>query len=350
MSETRTRDRSEKPLLSVVFVGRGRLRDVRKTIESLMSQTVASRMQLVFSADTRELLEEVGHFVKERGIFSSCRLLLHKNAELTHARIHAAEWAESDLLAFAEDHGYPDRLWAQEITAAFSSSDRISGAAPTMKNANPRSVVSRVQFILTHGVHEIPGGDERFEGCSSLPWHSAVYRRRPFLELAKDVELYLAESFLQRKLLDSMKGARFVRCMHTSLMHVNMTRFPSALRFAFHGGRIFGSVRADQSGWGVMQRSLRALLFPLVAVLKVLRSWSRLLDMSSPSDSAANLAVALPLALTHALGEAVGCLAGLGDSHIRYAEFEVNRSPHIDPRDRHLLFSDARLEQESPDR
>ena len=126
--------------LSVVFVVRHRLANIQKTLECLLGQSAAPRIDLIVSADSPELLDEAERFVGTRSGFADCRFFLDRTCELASARARAA-------------------------------------AAPTLRNPNAGSAVSRVQGILHHGVREAARDRLRFDEAGSLPWHSTAYRR-----------------------------------------------------------------------------------------------------------------------------------------------------------------------------
>jgi hypothetical protein len=124
-----------------------------------------------------------------------------------------------------------------------------------------------------------------------------------------------------------------------------MSRLYPALLLAFHGGKIFAAVRAKQRGWGFLLRIARTLLFPVVAILKLLRTAPLLRDRSSWLRTLSNFSVASLLAFVHAMGEAVGMCFGIGRSERAYGTLEFNRSQYLRPVDRHLLLSTAHAPQ-----
>ena len=334
--------------LSVVFAARGGLDSCRKTIESLLAQTIAPHIELIVTSDNAELLREIEEFVLSSGCFSRCQFLLQAGEDLASDRRIAATQAIASVVAFAEDHSFPERNWAEELVAAFASSEHILAAAPLLLNPNPASAVSRAQFLLNHGLRERGIEAERFMDCQDLPWHGTAYRTDIFTAITHDdgVALLQAEAFLQNAIHHAHPAARFVRCTRTWTHHVNMSRLYPALLLAFHGGRIFGAVRTTQQGWGFPARIARSLLFPVVAVLKVLRTAPLLWDRSSWLRTFSTFSVASLLALVHAMGEAVGTCFGMGRSKRSYATLEFDRRHCLRPTERHLLFSASQAMQD----
>jgi hypothetical protein len=328
------------PGISVVFAARGSLENVQKSLECLLAQTVASQVEFIFCGDSSELLQSVGAFLAPRAPFARVEYLLDAEQELAMARIRAMEVATAEVVAFVEDHSFQQPNWAEELLAAFGSSPDIVAAAPVIQNPNAETAVSRAQFQLTHGMLELRTASERFEACGKLPWHSTAYRREALVAALGDPGLFQVEGFLQERVLRDYPRARLVRCAHSSLQHVNMSRLFPALRFAFHGGRVFGAERNRRMQWSLLERVGRSVLFPVVAVLKIWRSAGILWDENSLCRTAATFAAAVPIAWCHALGEAVGVCWGQGRSAIAYSGFEVQRGPLLRARERQLLRAD----------
>lgn len=323
--------------LSVVFVARRSLSNIQRALESLLSQTAAPRIELILSADSPDLLREAEDFLVPRAGFVQSRFLLHQTQNLSRARTLSVAEATGDVVAFSEDHCFPDPHWAEELLAAFESSGNIQAAAPSMLNPNPETAISRVQFLLFFGHHKKDASARpRFENARSLPTHNTAYRRDALAETLRKASL-LAEVFLLEKICDTRPQARLVQCTHTSLEHVNMSRLCPALKQAFLGGRIFGSERARQRRWGLATRALRFLLFPLVPLIVTRRSAALLRDKDSAAKTFLNFSTAWTLQLIHAFGESVGAYFGMGRAAELYGDTECDRRRFVRPAERHLL-------------
>ncbi len=341
-------DATSPARLSVVVVARGRLSSIQKTLECLLAQTAAGRVELILSTDSPALLAEAEKFVSARPRFAQARFRLDAQKDIALARVSGAAEASGDSVAFAEDHCFYDPNWAQEVLAAFDSSEAVMGAAPLMLNPNRESAVSRAQFLLSHGLFEVGLGEGRFASCEQLPWHSAAYRRGPFIAESRDEGSFHAESFMQRNVLRRHPGSRFVRCTQSISRHVNMSRLLPALGLAYYGGRVFGAERAKRQRWGWPARSARFFAFPLVALLKLARRTPHLWDGASPSQTLATFLAAGPIALCHALGEAWGICFGRRGTSEKHAAFECDRSRFLRPAEWHHLLPDAAWAQENP--
>jgi len=116
-----------------------------------------------------------------------------------------------------------------------------------------------------------------------------------------------------------------------------MSRLPPAIGHAFYGGKIFGAERARWRQWGYVERVVRASLFPVIAMMKMMRSADVLADDPSIFRVIGNVVAACPIVLAHALGEALGTCFGKGHSGENYAVYEVNRSCFLRKADRRFL-------------
>ena len=327
--------------MAVVFVVRGRFSNVQKTLDCLLSQTAVNRIDLMLTTDSAALLQEIERYVLSRGTLVNPRFLLHAAPDLASSRVFAATEATAEIMTITEDHSFPESNFVEELLGVFDSSAEILAAAPVMHNPNPGSAVSRAQFLLTHVMLRPVAHPPRTENCERLPWHNTTYRRAAFVAAAREVGLMQAEGLLQAEIRRNNPGARFVHCHHTGLWHVNMSRLAPAVEHAFHGGRIFGAERVKYCQWGWESRLPRVVLFPLVALLKMVRCAPILIDRRAPLQTLATLATSCLLTFGYAVGEAVGIACGKGNSATIYARYECNRVGLLDPAERHLLFSDS---------
>lgn len=331
---------SSAPLrLTVVFVARHSLSSIQKILECLIAQTAAHRIEFLLSGDSPDLLRQAGDFLEPRACFARCRFLLHQTQNLAEARALCVAEATGDIVAFSEDHCFPEPNWAEELLAAFESSPHIHAAAPVMINPNPDSAVSRVQFLLFFGRHRKDSSSSpRFENADRLPTHNTAYRRDALVEVLHGVS-FLAEWFLQEKIRANCPQAGFVRCTQSILEHVNMSRLCPAVRQAFLGGRIFGSERARKMGWRPVSKAVRFVLFPFVPLIVIQRSASLLRDKASLAKSVSNYSTAWTLQLVHAFGESIGACFGLGRAADAYGDTECDRARFVRPAERPSLLS-----------
>ena len=93
------------------------------------------------------------------------------------ARARGVRAARAPIVAFTEDHSFPQPGWAAALVAAFTGG--VSVVGPMVENANPGSAVSWANFLLEYGEWMPPG---RPHGHAHLPGHNSAYRRAVLLE------------------------------------------------------------------------------------------------------------------------------------------------------------------------
>ena len=67
--------------MAVVFVVRGGFSNVQKTLDCLLAQTAANRIDLMLTTDSPALLQEIERYVLSRGTLVNPRFLLHAAPE-----------------------------------------------------------------------------------------------------------------------------------------------------------------------------------------------------------------------------------------------------------------------------
>ncbi len=121
--------------LSVVIVTPDCYETIRKTIRYLRAQTVRHRLE----PDNAELQDFLQVRVVEVGAITSTGA----------ARAAGIHQASAPVVAFAEDHSYPDPGWADALIEAHRQPWAAVG--PAMANANPATLISWANLFLNFG-------------------------------------------------------------------------------------------------------------------------------------------------------------------------------------------------------
>src|ERR1700738_5080573 len=99
--------------MSVVLVTLDSFATIRKTVRHLLRQTVRDRLELVIVAPSRQALGLGDSDV--RGFCAVQVVELGPILSMSEARAAAARRATTPVVAFAEDHCYPDPNWAEQL-------------------------------------------------------------------------------------------------------------------------------------------------------------------------------------------------------------------------------------------
>jgi len=320
--------REPGPALSVVLGVHGRFGQVRRTVRYLASQDVRARMELVLIFAGEQDADVPAGEVDE---FFSCVVdRVPRGSSVALANAIGARRASAPVVAFAEDHCFPQPGWAKALLDAHAVG--YSAVGPEFTNANPGSVVSWCDFLLGYGPWMSPAesGEEPF-----LPGHNCSYKRSVLLNCGEQLESKLgAETVFHFELAAS--GHRLFLEPRAQAAHLNFARWRVWLPICYLGGRIFAGSRA--AGWGPGRKLLYAAASPLIPAVRLWHTFRHLLKPNRPLRMLPRLLPALLTGLAlDGLGQGVGYLAGPGRSPDRLSSFEYNRERYIREADRRAL-------------
>ena len=318
------------PALSVVLVTPDGYPDIETTTRHILAQTIARDLELLIVAPdasrihVSEAVQAELHSVRIVEVWPLKSLAAAKAAAVSHAT--------APVIAFAEDHSFPDPGWGAALLEAHSLG--YAGVAPQMKNANPGSSLSWAAMFLHFGGAVDPDGPSEPDYPTAS--HNMSYRRDVLTEVGAPLgRLMLAELFLHEEL--RRRGHRMRLHPTAATRHANMSRLRFALAHAWVGGRLYGGLRQTFGGWSLARRIVYAGGSPLIPPLRL----SRVIRVMRRSvDGQAALRHALPamvlMLAVHAAGEAAGYLFGVGDCETGYSEFETRRYRHVRAGDKFL--------------
>ena len=318
------------PALSVVLVAPDGYGEVATTVRHLRAQTLASQIELVIVARHVEDVHVPEQHAAELGKITLVEV--PEIAILAAARAAGVACASAPFIAFGEDHSFPEPGWAASLVAAHERG--YAGVAPEIKNGNPATALSwAAMFLHFAGVVEPQNGFETDWPAAS---HNMSYRRDVLLEQGDKLsELMLAELFLHRAL--RAHGHKLWVEPGAATRHVNASRLAPALRHAWFGGRLYGSLRCELDSWSLARRIVYAGGSPLIPFLRLRRV---LPELRRTHVGAGLLPRVLPsmvaLLIVHAAGEAAGYLFGAGATRVAYSEFEQKRHRFVRAEERAL--------------
>jgi hypothetical protein len=237
------------------------------------------------------------------------------------ARAAGVRAARAPLVAFVEDHAFPQLGWAEALLAAHQRPWAAVG--PAIGNANPDTAIGWANLLIEYA----PWLDPATEGVvEHLPGHNSSYKRSLLLEYGANLATMLeAESVLHWDLC--AKGHQLYLEPAAKTLHMNFSGWAASIRLRFHGGRLFGGARARS--WPIARRLAycgAAPLIPLVRLRRILAQVQR--HRSSAILPPRVIPALLLLLLCDAAGEFAGYLLGAGAEGRRTGEFEFHRDRH----------------------
>ncbi|MHB1294396.1 MAG: glycosyltransferase family 2 protein [Anaerolineae bacterium] len=323
--ETGGESSTDAPLLSVILVTPDRLDAIRRTLAHLRAQTIAPRLELLIVAPA-----SAGDALPAAEIqgLGSARLVrldaIHSIAQANAAGVCAAR---APIVAFVEEHSFPEPGWAAALLGAYA--DGCGAVGPVVRNANPAGLVGRADFLIAYGRWSVgtPGGS-----VDLLPGHNGSYRRDLLLAYGDALEAMLdAESVLHWDL--RAHGWQLHLAPEAVVAHLNFERPRVWTAAQFHSGRVFAALRGQT--WSLPRRLLYCAAAPLIPLLRLVRILGQ--AHRSGGQPLGLYPVLLWGLLAGAAGELLGYGFGAGDSVRQVGALEFHRLRHVSARTQALL-------------
>ncbi|MFO1429203.1 MAG: glycosyltransferase [Candidatus Competibacteraceae bacterium] len=290
--------------LSVILVTPDRYERIRKTVGYLRAQTIKDRLELIIVAPSVEVLEADESELRE--FFQFRIVAVGEVRSLPHAMAAGARAASAPVIAFGEDHAFPEPGWAEALLEAHQGPWAAVG--PVVRNANPVNWVSWADFLVSYGrwLDPTPAGTVEF-----LPSHNCSYKRSVLLSYGPQLERMLAvETVLHWDM--SNKGHQLYVEPRAKLSHINFEGFSTWIAGQFLNGRLLAASRREN--WSPFRRLLYIFGAPLIPVVRL---WRVLRDVRRASRQHKLLPGVLPTLIASLVvsgtGEFLGYLLGVSD-------------------------------------
>lgn len=309
------------PALSVILATPDCYETIRTTVKCLRAQNVSEQLEVIIVAPSATTLNLVQDDLK---VFHSYRVVeAGQIRSVGSANALGVRHASAPIVALTEDHSFPQPGWAQALITTHRQP--WSAVGPVVRNANPRSKVSRADMLIGYGpwLDPSPGGFVEF-----LPGHNSSYKREVLLEYGAGLEKMMEEETVLHWDLRA-KGHKLYLEPAAKLAHTNFESPAQFVAVHFYGGRAFATNRARDGNWACPRRLLFACgspLIPLVRLWRIVRSVSR---PGRPWTSALLVLPQLLLGLTvDGAGQMLGYLFGSNreiTAKLMKLEFHRNR-------------------------
>ena len=314
--------------LSVVLACLGGHDSIATTVAALRRQTVANLVQLLIVSPNGSGITTDHHDLRD---FASVKVVSIDSATSV-ARANAAgiREATAPVVAFSEDHSFPDPGWAESLIKAHEQ--HWTAVGPAVRNANPATAVSWADFFIGYGpwAEPISAGTVDF-----LPGHNSSYKRAVLLEYEGGLEDMLeAETILHWEL--RKKGYELYLEPNAKTSHANFSLLSSWVQAQFFGGWVFGGSRVlTMSMFQRLAYLAGAPLIPFVRFARICRHIMRTKNLDCP------IVRVLPVLLfgltLDGVGQMLGYALGARSSKEKLAHLEYHRIEHVTAADREML-------------
>jgi hypothetical protein len=308
-----------RPDLSVVLITPDTFETIRRTTTCIARQSANGRVELVIIAPESATIDVDQDLVAPLAGVQVVRL--PSVTPTGPARAAAIRAARAPVVAFAEEHCFPDASWAAALIEAHRGDHAAVG--PAMHNANPETIVSWADFLVGYGPWAAPISRREVE---YLPGHNSSYKRDALLAYDDKLdELMEAETVVMWDLRS--KGKRLLLEPAAFTAHMNFGRWRSWLAVMFFNGRAFADTRASQ--WSAPKRLAFVVASPLIPLVRLVRTIGHARRVGRGPGFLAKVVPTIAVGLTvDAIGQMAGYAAGAGDAHEKMAAYEWHRMKH----------------------
>lgn len=313
--------------MSVVIFTPKDFAHIGQTVKHLAAQTLSKKLELVIIHMTGAIVKVPPEYESAFARIVWCPIPARDN--LGQVRAAGARMATAPIVAFAEDHAFPQVRWAEYFVEAHLGPWVAVG--PSFANGNPASQISWADFMLNFGTFaEVSvSGD-----ATNLPWHNISYKREILLGYGQRLADLLS---VEGNLLADLQahGHKLYMEARSQIRHVNISILSFFIQEHLVAGRLFGAMRASQSRWPWWRRLAYAGAVPLLGVV---RFWRLRPHLKRVNNKYPILPAVLPLLFfglgLHSLGEGWGYLFGIGTAMQHKGDFEYFRYRFLSPSDR----------------
>jgi hypothetical protein len=239
---------------------------------------------------------------------------------LAWGRAEGVRRASAPIVAFIEDHCYPDTSWAEALIEAFQE-ENWTAIGYAFTNANPETYMGRACMLSDYGLWAYPVPRQEYR---LLPGNNVAYQRDVLLAFGDRLDALISPDFVLQELL-ARRGARFLLDSRALAAHENYCSLSSMLGANHSYCRLLAVGRAESQAWSRCKRIIYGLASPLFApVIKFFRFFRSLRQRPSLR---ADLIKALPVITVvyfwSAIGEGLGYLFGKGPSEEAFNRYEL---------------------------
>jgi len=320
--------RHDAVALTVVLVAANGYDVVQRTVEYLRRQSIAANIELLLMSPEPSRLEVPDVVVTH---FHSVRVVdVGEERRVGAIRAEGIRQARAPYVAMAEDHCFPNQVYAESLLAQHSAGADVVG--PGMDNCNPGTATSWALYMIAYGPWT---GHGQVRPVSFLPGHNSSYRRELMLGFGNELDDLMGADVIAHWALHG-RGSKIIWEPSARCRHVNVTRLTIAAISIYYSSRIFGALRGRSLGpW---KRILYFVTTPLVPPLRLYRSVKQLRTLVPSGVSKLKVFGSLSTTLiASAAGEAMGLVFGAGSSAWRDWGEELDRRQSALPEDQHLL-------------
>ena len=299
-----------------------------RTFERLRAQTAAESLEVVLVGCDGGSLEQLA---AEGAELAAVRVVACDRLRSTgHAFADGFRAATAPLIVCAEEHSYPEPGWAEAYIEAFERRPDAVAVGAALGCENPATAVSWAHLLSDFGPAV---GDPEPGWADELPGHHTAYRRELLDSLGEQLAAWLEIEWILHEELRSQDRKLWLE-PSVRVSHANVSLIRSAVLSEYQAGRSFGALGRSCGNGPGHAGSPSPPRRRSSCVVRMWRTGREAARAETPVPAAALVATMLLGLIVNVAGQAVGALAGIGDSRGRRLTIEVERYKHMRPAER----------------
>ena len=287
---------------------------IRHLVEHLTAQTIARDVELVVVCQSPK---ELAFPAAAANALARVTVVESSLLPLGHAREAAVHAASAPIIVLGETHAFPAPMWAEQLIGAHDGP--CLAVAPGMENGNPQTARSWSGFLMDYGRWMAARNVAEVEP----PAYNACWKRDALLALQDRMALMLEPGGpLDPEFVRD--DALFRHAPNARVAHLNVARQGAWAAERYWGGRLFGARRCR--AWPLARRLVYFGGSALVPFLRFVRTRGAIALARKDHDLPRwTIAAVAGGCLLWSLGEAMGYIAGEGQSEARMLEYELHK-------------------------
>ncbi|MGD9652341.1 MAG: glycosyltransferase [Candidatus Dadabacteria bacterium] len=320
------RETQNAPLMTIIITTVSGGGSMRVATEHLKKQTVAADLEIIILGPSGAWPD--GMEDNLAGFYGYEIMDVDLDNGLYYAWADAIKKARAPIVAFGENHAFPEPEWAEAVIEAHKGPWTAVGSV--FKNANPYTGNSWVQLYMTYGQYTEP---IRSGEVGDLHGHNGTYKRDALLEYGDRLGNILVRANILHMDLRA-KGHRLYMEDKAVIHHVNVSKTVSIILDLFYNGWLYTAALADYKGLSRLERLKGIVMEPPIIAKHFLGTLG---SIRRAGKSKELLPRTLPIItaglISHMAGKIWGYIAGNGNAQRYINSYEFDRYKYITAED-----------------
>ena len=306
-----------QPFVSAILVVGECRKRCQDALNALLAQTLIDRMEIVVVDVANTSEPDLVYPVQSPTRYFRKSPAMHWQ----EARILALQESRAEIIAFTEEHAYPEPRWAEAVLKAHRAGEwPIVGYA--FRNANPDSYISRGGLISDYGRFMLPL-ESGVKGSTS--GNNTAYKRGFLEEAMREFGTFPFPDFILQDYC-VIKGLPLYVASDAVLYHENYENIRGLMAANFFYCHVMAGNRARFYKWSTARRLL--YFCGTVFAAPPLKAWRLVVSFKGRPGLLTEFIKTFPVSLltffVSSVGEAIGYIYQIPEAEYRFTRWEIN--------------------------